>query len=61
MWYRKYADDNTPYNFNFSLDNVTSNLEKSTNSPLNCFRKNYMKANADKCNLLSEFWWNLYS
>ena len=25
-----YADDNTPYNFDFSLDNVISNLEKST-------------------------------
>ena len=27
-----YADDNTPYNFDFNLDNVISNLEKSTNS-----------------------------
>ena len=27
-----YADDNTPYKFDFSLDNVISNLEKSTNS-----------------------------
>ena len=33
-----YADDNTPYNFDFSLDNVISNLEKSTNSLLNWFR-----------------------
>ena len=47
-----YADDNTSYNFNFSLDNVISNLEKSTNSLLNWFRENHMKANADKCNLL---------
>ena len=44
-----YADDNTPYNFEFSLDNVISNLEKSTNSLLNWFRENHMKANADKC------------
>ena len=47
-----YADDNTPYNFDFSLDNVISNLEKFTNSLLNCFRENHMKANADKCHLL---------
>ena len=45
-----YADDNTPYNFN--LDNVISNLEKSTNFLLNWFRENHMKANADKCHLL---------
>ena len=30
-----YADDNRPYNFDFNLDNVISNLEKSTNSLLN--------------------------
>ena len=47
-----YADDNTPYNFDFSLDNVISNLEKFTNSLLNWFRENHMKANADKCHLL---------
>ena len=47
-----YADGNTPYNFDFSLDNVISNLEKSTNSLLNWFRENHMKANADKCHLL---------
>ena len=53
-----YADDNTPYNFDFSLDNVIGNLEKSTNSLLNWFRENDTKANADKCHLLvssSEF------
>ena len=38
--------------FDFSLDNVLSNLEKSTNSLLNWFRENHMKANADKCHLL---------
>ena len=47
-----YVDDNTPYNFDFSLDNVISNLEKSTNSLLNWFRENHVKANADKCHLL---------
>ena len=47
-----YVDDNTPYNFGFNLDNVINNLEKSTNSLLNWFRQNHMKANADKCHLL---------
>ena len=47
-----YADDNTPYNFDFNLDNVISNLEKSTNSTLNWFRENHMKADAGKCHLL---------
>ena len=47
-----HADDNTPYNFDFNLDNVISNLEKSTNSLLNWFRENHMKVNADKCHLL---------
>ena len=47
-----YADDNTPYNFDFSLENVISNLEKSTISLLSWFTENHMKANADKCHLL---------
>ena len=48
----RYTEDNTSYNFSFSLDNVISNLEKFTNSLLNWFRENHMKANADKCHLL---------
>ena len=48
-----YADDNTPYNFDFNLDNVISNLEKSTNSLLNWFRENHMKVNASKCHFLA--------
>ena len=53
-----YADDNAPYNFDFNLDNVISNLEKSTTitnllrSLLHCFRENHLKASADKCYLL---------
>ena len=46
-----YADDNTPYHFDFNLDNVISNLEKSTNSLLNWFRENHMKASAKKCHI----------
>ena len=47
-----YADNNTPYNFDFNLDNVISNLEKSTNSLLNWFSENHMKVNANKCHFL---------
>ena len=43
-----YGDDNAPCNFDFNLDNVLSNLEKSTNSLFNWFRENHMKANVDK-------------
>ena len=50
-----YADDNTPYNCYFNLDNVISNLEKSTNSLLTWFSENHMKVNANKCNLLVSF------
>ena len=48
-----YGDDNTPYNFHFNLGNVISNLEKPINNLLNWFRENYIKANADKCHLLT--------
>ena len=47
-----YADDNTPYNFDFNLGHAASSLEKSTNSLLNWFRVNLTKANADKFHLL---------
>ena len=40
-------DDNTPYNFDFSLENVICNLKKSTNSLSNWFRENHIKANVD--------------
>ena len=35
-----------------SLDNAIGNFKKSTNSLLNWFSENHMKANADKCHLL---------
>ena len=47
-----YAEDNTPNNFDFNLDHVISNLETSTNSLLNWFRENHMKASADKFHLI---------
>ena len=46
-----YTGDNTRHNLDINLDNVISNLEKSTNCLLNWFRENHMKTNADKCHL----------
>ena len=48
-----YADDNTPYKFDFNLDNLLSNIVKSTNSLLNWFRENHMRANVYQCHLLA--------
>ena len=47
-----YADDNTPYCSNFSLDKVINKLEVCTNNLFKWFHENHMKANADKCHLL---------
>ena len=47
-----YADNNTPYNFDFSLENSTSNLEKSTKYLLNWFGEHHVEANDDNCRLL---------
>ena len=44
-----YADDNTPYKFDFSLDDVRRNLEKCIKSSLIWYRENQMRTNADKC------------
>ena len=38
--------------FDFRIDNVINNLEKSTKSSLNWFRENHLKAKADICHLL---------
>ena len=43
-----YADDNTPYTSDISLNLVLENLESSTHD----FLKNHMKAYPDKCHLL---------
>ena len=38
--------------FDFSLNNVICNLDKSTNSLLNWFGVNHTKPNANKCHLV---------
>ena len=47
-----YADDNTPYTSDISLNLVLEKLESSTHDLFRWFKENRMKANPDKCNLL---------
>ena len=47
-----YADDNTPYAIEESIDKLIATLQKETNILLNWFQINEMKANSDKCHLL---------
>ena len=53
-----YVDDNITYHIHPSLDNVTSNLQKSTSSLLNWFIYNHMKVNTDKYHPLVSFYGN---
>ena len=47
-----YADDNTPFSCDMSLDTLMAKLESSTKSALDWFHNNGMKLNAKKCQLL---------
>ena len=47
-----YADDNTPYACDTSLDALMNKLEVSSDKALDWFRRNGMKLNSDKCKLL---------
>ena len=47
-----YADDNTPYASSSNLDALINKLEESTNNLFQWFTNNYMKVNANKCELL---------
>ena len=47
-----YADDNTPYTSDISLNLVLGKLESSTHDLFRWFKENLMKANPDKCHLL---------
>ena len=47
-----YADDNTPYPSNISLNLVLQKLESSTHDLFRWFKENRMKSNLDKCHLL---------
>ena len=47
-----YADDNTPYTCDASLDQVIHKLEKATTKLFKWFSNNYLKANEDKSHFL---------
>ena len=47
-----YADDNTPYTSDISLNLVLEKLERSTQDFFRWFKENHMKANSGKCHLL---------
>ena len=48
----KYADENTQYATDKTLDDLIKLLENETSIVLNWFRINEMKANDDKCHLI---------
>ena len=48
-----YADDNTPYTFGKCGTEVISQLQEETIQLFKWFSDNGLKANADKCHLLS--------
>ena len=48
-----FADDTTPYVTNISIDKGISDIEQITSALIEWFSNNYMKANPDKCHLLT--------
>ena len=51
--FASYADDNTSYNSGQNIDNVIRTLENDSVRLFKWFSNNQMKANKDKCHLLS--------
>ena len=51
--FASYADDNTPLVSGDRLDNVLDSLEKASSKLFDWFSNNQMKANPDKCHLLT--------
>ena len=47
-----YADENTSYTSDFSLEQIIQKLKLITNILLEQFKNNHMKTNADKCHSL---------
>ena len=47
-----YADDNTPYACDTTIDLVIASLEKDLGNLLQWFKFNYFKSNLDKCHIL---------
>ena len=51
--FASYADDNTPLVSGDRLDNVLESLKKASSKLFDWFSNNQMKANPDKCHLLT--------
>ena len=51
--FSSYAVDNTPYAFGNSIDNVIKSFEDDSISSFKWFLDNQMKANSDKCHLIT--------
>ena len=51
--FASYADDNTPFVSGDRLDDVLDSLEKASPKLFDWFSNNQMKANPDKCHLLT--------
>ena len=47
-----YADDNTPYAAEDSVEKLLETLERETNILIEWFKVNEMKSNSDKCHLI---------
>ena len=47
-----YADDNTPYEFSISIDDVINKLEQDSKILIEWGEMNYLKPNPDKWHLL---------
>ena len=52
-YYKNTADDNTPYVARENLEEVIESLEQVSESIFKWFSDNQMKANAEKCHLLT--------
>ena len=50
-----YADDNTPYTSSSEINTVLKSLESVSSKMFKWFSSNHLKANADKCHLITNF------
>ena len=51
--FASYADDNTPYVLGDSIDDVIKSLEDDSIDMVKWFLDNQIKANSDKCHLIT--------
>ena len=51
--FASYADDNTPYALGDNIDDIIKSLEDDSINLFKWFLDNQMKANCDKCHLIT--------